>query len=538
MGSLDSTDRQLNTNPQDQVQGPPYPENIQWVRPDGYELPQQWHSQRKKIRVACIGTGPSGIALAYKMERQMEPGTWELTLFEKNDDFGGTWYENRYPGCACDIPAHIYTYSWDPNPEWDTFFAHAGPILQYFRTFVAKHDLTKYMRLDSQVVSATWDAALGRYHLFLRNPLTGQESTDWSHVLVNATGNLNTWKWPDIRGLHDFQGPKMHSAHWDESVDFKDKTVAIIGTGSTAIQIVPQLQKVAGKLKLIMRSPTWVSPPFANDVFKNAIKGGEEGDRAHRQYYFSKEEKEKFRKNPESLLSLRRQIEAEINMFFELYTRGTDLQKKILLAMREEMDRRIGPGHEYLKSRLIPDWLPGCRRITPGDGYLEALTQSNVECIFQGIKEITTDALIDESGVEHKVDIIVCATGVSQVGWFRSIAREHRHRLIWMCHPVRCPVQAPVRLDQRQGRQHAGRMERTAEVREVIPPMLTADTDFLDALQSLSGLVRPRISQLFLLHRTRGHLFQVSQVSRIPAIFVGTFMLNFIRPPAGRFWHR
>ncbi|OQU98935.1 hypothetical protein CLAIMM_04644 [Cladophialophora immunda] len=343
------------------------------------------------------------------MERQMQPGTWDLTLYEKNDDFGGTWYENKYPGCACDIPAHIYTYSWDQNPEWDSYFAYAGPILQYFRTFVEKHNLKGYMALNSEVKSATWNAKDGTYTIRVRNPETGEERTEWAHALVNATGNLNKWKRPKIEGLHAFQGPLMHSARWDESVDFSNKVVGIIGTGSTAIQIVPVLQKVAKQLKLIMRSPTWISPPFANSVLKDVKHG--DSDKAHRQYYFSEEEKANFKHDPDSLLFLRRRIESEINLGFELYTRGSKLQEEALQNMREEMIRRIGPGHESLKERLIPKWLPGCRRLTPGDGYLEALTQPNVECIFQGCSHITSDAIVDDSGVSHKIDILVCATG-------------------------------------------------------------------------------------------------------------------------------
>lgn len=410
MGSIDRTE-QTNGISHDISSGVPYP--FDWSSSDDYELPKTWHSQKTKIRVACIGAGPSGLALAYKMERQMRPGTWDLTLSEKNDDFGGTWYENRYPGIACDIPAHIYTYSWDPNPEWDSYFAYGGQILQYFKTFVAKHKLNKYIQLNSQVVLAIWDAEEGIYKLLLRDPLTGYERTDWSHVLVNATGNLNKWKWPDIKGLHDFKGPMMHSAKWDESVDFKGKTVGIIGTGSTAIQIIPQLQKVAKDLKLFMRSSTWISPPFAGNTLKDVVKKGEEGDRAYRQYFFSEEEKRQFRDNPQFLLSLRQTIEAELNMGFGLYTRGSELQKKTHNAMLEEMVRRIGPGHEELKERLIPKFLPGCRRITPGDGYLEALVQKNVDCIFQTCAEVTTDSVIDGTGKEHKIDILVCATGVS-----------------------------------------------------------------------------------------------------------------------------
>ncbi|KAH8691878.1 hypothetical protein BGW36DRAFT_431121 [Talaromyces proteolyticus] len=375
-----------------------------------YALPNTWHSKKTKIRVVCIGAGPSGICLAYKMQHQMDPNTWELSIYEKNDDICGTWYENKYPGCACDIPSHIYTYSFEPNPQWSTYFAYAPEILQYFRKFAEKHQCRRFIQVNSKVVAATWHPSEGIYKIVIEDTTTGETREDWSHVLVNATGNLNKWKWPEIEGLHDFAGPKMHPSQWDESVDFAGKTVGIIGTGSTAIQVVPQLQKISKNLKLFMRSPTWISPPFGGDVLKDDIKGGQENT-ASRQYVFTEEDKRKFREDPNFLLNLRQKIEAEVNLLFPFFERGTNLQKKMHSKMTEEMNTRIGSGHDELKKHLIPKWLPGCRRITPGDGYLEALTQENVQPIFNDISKITRDGVIDFDGELHKVDILVCATG-------------------------------------------------------------------------------------------------------------------------------
>jgi cation diffusion facilitator CzcD-associated flavoprotein CzcO len=160
-----------------------------------------------------------------------------------------------------------------------------------------------------------------------------------------------------------------------------------------------------------MRSPTWISPPFGANALKDEIHHGRESDAASRQHIFTDAERQQFRGDPEGLLHLRRKIEAEVNLLFPFFQRGTLLQKSTAIAMREEMLRRIGPGHETLKEHLIPKWLPGCRRITPGDGYLEALTKPNVECIFQDIAKITPDGVIDGQGALHKVDVIVCATG-------------------------------------------------------------------------------------------------------------------------------
>jgi cation diffusion facilitator CzcD-associated flavoprotein CzcO len=168
----------------------------------------------------------------------------------------------RYPGVACDIPSHLYGYSWDPNPQWSHYFAYGPEIQQYFEGFVKRHGTEKYIQLNSKLIESVWDANEAIWNITLENTATGEITKDWAHVVVNGTGILNNWKWPQIEGLHDFQGPLMHSAHWDHSVDFAGKTVGVIGTGSTSVQIVPQLQKIAKEVEVYMRSPTWISPPF------------------------------------------------------------------------------------------------------------------------------------------------------------------------------------------------------------------------------------------------------------------------------------
>jgi cation diffusion facilitator CzcD-associated flavoprotein CzcO len=236
-----------------------------------YKVLPQYHSKPVKLRVACVGAGASGVCLAYKMERMLEAGSWELTLYEKNAHFGGTWYENTYPGVACDIPSHLYTYSWDPNPNWSHYFAYGPEIQRYFEGFVERHGSKKYMKLNTKIVDARWDEEEGRWWIGLENRISKERTEDWCHVLVNGSGILNNWKWPEIEGLHDFQGSLMHSAKWNHGVDFEGKTVGVIGTGSTSVQIVPQLQKSVKHLEVFMRSPTWISPPFGGGKFSFPI---------------------------------------------------------------------------------------------------------------------------------------------------------------------------------------------------------------------------------------------------------------------------
>ncbi|PNH35404.1 hypothetical protein VD0002_g208 [Verticillium dahliae] len=378
-----------------------------------YRVLKQYHSKPTKLRVACIGAGASGLCLAYKMEKQMVPDSWELTLFEKNPHFGGTWYENTYPGVACDIPSHLYTFSWDPKPDWSHYFAYGDEIQRYFEDFAERNGSKRYMKLNTKVVEARWDEPKGLWNLTLEDQRTKASWQDWCHVLVNGTGILNNWKWPDVEGLHDFAGPKMHSAAWDHSVDFEGKTIGVIGTGSTSVQIVPALQKVAGtNLKVFMRSSTWISPPFGGGVLETDLRKDKEGAQpGKRQYTFTEEDKQKFRDDPEYHLMFRKRIEAEINSLFGMYQRGSELSDQFRQVIKDEMERRIGPGNEELKKFIIPDWAPGCRRISPGDGYLEALVQPNVKPVFGGIKQIVPEGIITADGETHKIDILVCATG-------------------------------------------------------------------------------------------------------------------------------
>lgn len=202
----------------------------------------------------------------------------------------------------------------------------------------------------------------------------GQEIDDWCHVLINATGFLNDWKWPKIPGLNDFKGTLLHSANWDTNVDYEGKDVAVIGTGSSAIQIVPQVQKKANHLTAFMRSVTWISPVVGDsEIEAEKLKHKSQSDRAPqdkgeliKQYWYTEEDKQRFRDDPEYLLMYRKKLESAVNNLFDMFIAGSEVSKGANEMMRAEMNRRIGPGHEELKKRLIPTWSPGCRRITPG----------------------------------------------------------------------------------------------------------------------------------------------------------------------------
>lgn len=382
------------------------------ANPEGeYEILQQYHSKPTKLRVACAGAGASGLCLAYKMEKMLVPGSWELALYEKNPMFGGTWYENTYPGVACDIPSHDYNFTWDPKPDWTQFFASGKEIQGYFEDFAERHGSKKYMQLNSKIVEARWDNEEGVWNLTIVNPRTKEQRKEWAHVFINGTGILNNWKWPEIEGLHDFKGPILHSANWDHSVEFTGKSTAIIGVGSTSVQITPALQKICKEVKVFMRSPTWISPPFGAGALTSDLQKGQEVDPGQRQYNFSEADKKKFRDDPEYHLHFRKRIEAEINSLFGMYIQNSDLSEQMRDVITKEMHRRMGPGNEELKKFITPKFAPGCRRISPGDGFLESLVQDNVTPVFEGIKRVVPDGIETVDGTVHKVENLVCATG-------------------------------------------------------------------------------------------------------------------------------
>lgn len=324
------------------------------------------------------------------------------------------------------------------------------------------------MKLSHRVNEARWDGAASKWKVEvedLESP-SSAKFHDECDVLIDGSGFLNTWSWPKINGFERFKMPKVHSAHWDPSLDFKGKTVGVIGNGSSAIQvslpdsycitmrsdqrsqIVPKLAKgkrlhlsvslenpvavsrcfshdrgltfylEAGTLKVFMRSPTWISPALGGSValqFQDEV--GHEGadakaENKHEQFTFTEEEKKKFRQDPEFHLKFRKRIEAEFNTLADMFIFGSSVQKQVEQMMIQQMEARIGPGHEELKAKLIPQWPPGCRRITPGDGYLETLVKENVEPVFGDIGRLTENAVEMVDGNQHKVDILVSCLGV------------------------------------------------------------------------------------------------------------------------------
>lgn len=234
---------QLNGNADDANGATPSPP-LRYNQP----LPPQWIplyrkpmlTPTRKLRVVTIGAGISAMGLAHKFQHEHKlDDILEHTIYEANDAIGGTWYVNTYPGVACDVPAHIYTFPFEPNPDWSAYYASGSEILAYFKRTVAKYGLARDVKCSHRVERAGFDEGRGKWLLKVRHG--GEILEDECDVLISATGFLSRWRWPSIAGLHDFEGHLCHSAVWDREYDFREKKVAVIGNGSSAIQIVPQL---------------------------------------------------------------------------------------------------------------------------------------------------------------------------------------------------------------------------------------------------------------------------------------------------------
>ncbi|KAJ9613307.1 hypothetical protein H2200_003249 [Cladophialophora chaetospira] len=384
---------------------------------EDYEILNQYHSQPRKIKIIHVGAGASGLLLAYKAQRQLR--NYELVCYEKyvgehaqvytrwNSTYGGTWYENKYPGCACDIPAHVYTYTFQPHTEWSGFYSGSDEIEKYFQKFHDQHNLAPYLRLNTEVLGATWHEESGEWEIELRSG--DRTFTDRCNVLINGSGVVNKWKWPAIEGISSYQGTLAHSANWDTSIDWHGKKVAVLGTGSSSIQMVPNLAKGSQSLTVFARNMTYIAPQISSDVQK--IDENSQPPAAAGKHYYIEAEKRKFRDDPEFHLQYRKGLESKLTEMFPLFLRGTKHNVEGKAFMQANMAAKIGPGHEELKQRFIPQWSPGCRRLTPGEGYLETLILDHVNVVHDEIVRFTETGLVTASGNELEFDIIACATG-------------------------------------------------------------------------------------------------------------------------------
>ncbi|KAF2653673.1 FAD/NAD(P)-binding domain-containing protein [Lophiostoma macrostomum CBS 122681] len=352
-----------------------------------------------------MGAGYSGLMMAIVFSEKMQDKNAELVIYERNHDLGGTWLENRYPGCKCDIPAHNYAYSFDANPEWPNYYATSQQIHEYMHDVSKKHNCDRFIKYSHSIKGAHWNQDRGTWSIEVQKA-DGSIILDEADVFINAGGVLNNWKWPNIEGIETYKGKLLHSARWDEDYDFTDKEIGVIGIGSSGIQIVPKLAKVVGSMDLFVRTQTWISPaPGINEPTANDPEMDSE-------YNFTEASLELF-KDPEVLRDYRAAIMDRRIENFKRAMADSDVQLKAQALFRKSMNERLGNTEKGRKAAqmLLPDFPVGCRRQTPGPGFLEALVQDNVEMQWDDVQKITEKGILLKPGVEKEYDAIVCATG-------------------------------------------------------------------------------------------------------------------------------
>ncbi|KAF3202707.1 hypothetical protein TWF191_004845 [Orbilia oligospora] len=366
-------------------------------------LEQRAVDEPRAIKVIVIGAGISGILAGIRLPQRIE--NLDLVIYEKNPEVGGTWYENRYPGVACDIPSHSYQASFEPNPSWSRFYAPGAEIGEYWKHVARKYGVYRYLQASRKVLEAKFDEARSKWTLKIQKLDTSEQEVfeDEADVLFGCIGALNEWKWPEIKGLHDFKGKLLHSANWEDGYEYAGKEVAVIGIGSSAIQIVPTMQKVVKKLDHYARGKTWIAMPIAGEFAEAKNPDGKD-------FNFSEADIEKFKNDPKHFYEYRRELEHELNSAHTITMRGSDLQKGAVEVFTENMKQKLASKPEVFKS-LLPPFPPACRRLTPGPGYLEAIAKDNVNFISDEISYVTPDGLVAADGTARSVDAIICATG-------------------------------------------------------------------------------------------------------------------------------
>ncbi|AYG82318.1 Baeyer-Villiger monooxygenase [Streptomyces hundungensis] len=338
-------------------------------------------AQHEHVRVAVIGSGFGGLGAAVRLRRE---GITDFVVLERAGSVGGTWRDNSYPGCACDVPSHLYSFSFAPNPDWPRTFSGQEHIRAYLDHVADTFRLRPHIRLDHEVTMMRWDAERLRWKIEVANG-----TTLTADVVVSATGPLSDPKTPEIPGLDTFPGKVFHSARWDHDYDLRGKRVAMVGTGASAIQIVPAVQPEVARLTLFQRTPPWVMPRM-----DRAISGAERW--LHRQV-------------PLTGAARRGLLWGIRELQVSAFTKRPNELGLVESVAKANMARAIKD--PALRAKLTPDYRIGCKRILLSSSYYPALAKDNVDVVASGLTEVRGSTVVAADGTESEVDAIIFGTG-------------------------------------------------------------------------------------------------------------------------------
>ncbi|MFN2591085.1 MAG: flavin-containing monooxygenase [Actinomycetota bacterium] len=340
--------------------------------PEGAPSPQH-------VGMAIIGTGFAGLGAAIRLR---QAGFHDLVLFERADDVGGTWRDNHYPGLCCDVPSHVYSFSFELNPFWKRGFAPGAEILDYLRNTANKYGITPLIRFGHEVLEARWNDQSSRWEI----ETTGGSLT--AQFLINGAGALSDPATPAIPGVGSFRGTAFHSAHWNHRHDLRGERVAVIGTGASAIQFIPQIQPDVARLYVFQRTPPWVIPRLDHEITRTE-------HRLLRWIPFA----------PHIVRFL---------LYWLLEVRVIGFKRPRVMKVAEAVARwhlRRQIRDPDLQRKLTPDYTIGCKRILISDDYYPALGQPNVDVVTDGIQEIRPRSIVTADGTEREIDTIIFGTG-------------------------------------------------------------------------------------------------------------------------------
>ena len=330
-------------------------------------------------RVAVVGSGFSGLGMAIRLKQE---GIDDFVVLERAQALGGTWRENTYPGCACDVPSNLYSFSFAPNPAWSQTFSPQPEIWDYLKRLSAEQGIDPHIRYGHEVTAARWEAET---ELWKIETAAGELTAD---MLVVGAGPLSDPKLPEIDGIDSFEGTIFHSARWNHQHALDGERVAVIGTGASSIQIVPRIQPLVAKLHVFQRTPPWVVP--------------------HRNRPTSRWERSLFRAVPAAQKLVRGAVYSARELFVlpMMHPHEGSLPERMALKhLREQVPDTA------LRARLTPSYRIGCKRILISDEYYPALVQPNVEVVTDAIRAITPRGIVTADGVERELDTIVLGTG-------------------------------------------------------------------------------------------------------------------------------
>ena len=333
------------------------------------------------VSTLIIGTGFAGLGMAIRLKQE---GDDDFLVLERAQGVGGTWRDNTYPGCACDVQSHLYSFSFEQNPDWTRMFAPQPEIRAYLERCAEKYGIGPHLRFGAEVVQSRYDEAAQRWDVHTRD---GRRFS--ARVLVAGVGGLSTPAYPQLKGIAKFKGKVFHSAEWDHGYELAGKRIAVIGTGASAIQFVPRLQKTAARVNLYQRTPPWIMPKPDRRI--------------------SAAEQKLFRRFPKAQQAIREAIYWSLEGRVLGFVLNPKVMKLPELIARRHIRKQIAD--PALRAKVTPDFAFGCKRVLISDDYYPALAQPNVEVITDGIREVRAHSVVTADGVERPVDCIVYGTG-------------------------------------------------------------------------------------------------------------------------------